>query len=351
MTAGAAAASATAWTASRRSAGSRTTPPLPIRSRPTSNCGLTIARQSNVGGGAREHGRQDLAQRDERDVDDDQVRRVRELLGRERAGVDALDHGHARVLAQAPVELAVGDVERDHVRRAALQQAVGEAAGGRADVQRRGGRRPATAERVERVGELDAAARDVRRRARRPRARRRRRRAARASPRAAGRGRGGPGRRSRPRPRASATRTARAPRAGSPGARGARRERYSSAARERPMRISDASRPRLLCPSPCSRFPPSASAQSLDYAAPDGVDLARRAARPSPCAPPRRPGSVVVRVSGSDEVGRRRPADRPGGHLAATSPRRRRSTACRSGASRTRPCCASARATTTGRPT
>ena len=44
---------------------------------------------------------------------DDQVGRVRELVGRDRAGVGALDHGHALVLAQAVVELAVGDVERD----------------------------------------------------------------------------------------------------------------------------------------------------------------------------------------------------------------------------------------------
>ena len=39
--------SATVSTASRRSSTSRTPPFLPIRSRPTSNCGLTIARQSN----------------------------------------------------------------------------------------------------------------------------------------------------------------------------------------------------------------------------------------------------------------------------------------------------------------
>ena len=37
---------ATATIAARRSARSRTTPFLPILSRPTSNCGLTIARQS-----------------------------------------------------------------------------------------------------------------------------------------------------------------------------------------------------------------------------------------------------------------------------------------------------------------
>ena len=68
------------------------------------------------------------------------------------------------VLAQAVVELAVGDVERDDVGGSALEQAVGEAAGGRADVERAAaGDR--NVQRVERVGELHAAARDVRRRA------------------------------------------------------------------------------------------------------------------------------------------------------------------------------------------
>ena len=54
--------------------------------------------------------------------------------GRQRAGVQALDHGHARVLAQARVDLAVGDVDGGDPRGAALEQAVGEAAGGGADV-------------------------------------------------------------------------------------------------------------------------------------------------------------------------------------------------------------------------
>ena len=161
--------------ASRRSAGSRTTPPLPIRSRPTSNCGLTIARQSNRPAAHAEHRGQHLGQRDERHVDDDQVRRVGQRVGRQRAGVDALDHRHALVARAATVQLAVGDVERDDVRRAALEQAVGEAAGRGADVERATAR-DGDPERVERVGELDPAARDVaaaggRRRSRRPRAR------------------------------------------------------------------------------------------------------------------------------------------------------------------------------------
>ena len=64
-------------------------------------------------GRARQHGREHLAQRDEADVDHDQVGRVGQLRRLQRPRVDALDHRHPRVLAQRPVELAVGDVERD----------------------------------------------------------------------------------------------------------------------------------------------------------------------------------------------------------------------------------------------
>ena len=61
------------------------------------------------------------------------------------------------------VQLPVADVERDHARRAALQEHVGEPAGRRADVEavEAGDVDP---ERVERVRELVPGARDVRRR-------------------------------------------------------------------------------------------------------------------------------------------------------------------------------------------
>ena len=77
--------------------------------------------------------RQRRPQRDERDVARDEVGRVRKLG--QVARVHALEDGHARVVAQPRMQLAVADVERDHVRRAVLEQAVGEAAGGRADVE------------------------------------------------------------------------------------------------------------------------------------------------------------------------------------------------------------------------
>ena len=48
---------------------------------------------------------------------------------------DALEHGHARIVAELRVQLAVADVERDHARGAALEQHVAEPAGRGADVE------------------------------------------------------------------------------------------------------------------------------------------------------------------------------------------------------------------------
>ena len=46
---------------------------------------------------------------------------IRQVVGPQLARVHALDDLDARVVAKAPVELAVADVERDHPRRAALR--------------------------------------------------------------------------------------------------------------------------------------------------------------------------------------------------------------------------------------
>src|SRR5438067_214551 len=111
--------------------------------------------------GERERRRQRLADADERHVARDELRRERELL--ERPGVHALDHRHARVGAKPLVELAVADVERDHARRPPLQEDVGEPARRGADVEavETGDIDP---ERVERVTQLLATARDELRR-------------------------------------------------------------------------------------------------------------------------------------------------------------------------------------------
>jgi len=51
------------------------------------------------------------------------------------AGVELLDVGHARVAAELGVELGAADIHADHAGGAGLERAVGEAAGGGADVE------------------------------------------------------------------------------------------------------------------------------------------------------------------------------------------------------------------------
>ena len=55
--------------------------------------------------------------------------------GCEIARVNAFAHHHARIVPQFPIELAVADVDGPHARRAALQQAIGESAGGAPDIE------------------------------------------------------------------------------------------------------------------------------------------------------------------------------------------------------------------------
>src|SRR5579864_3214651 len=57
------------------------------------------------------------------------------ILGSKISRVHAFADHHAWVVAQLPIELAVANVDRPHARRAALEQAIGEAAGGGADVE------------------------------------------------------------------------------------------------------------------------------------------------------------------------------------------------------------------------
>ena len=114
------------------------------------------------------------------------------------------------------------------MRRAVLQQAVGEAAGRGADVEAAAARR-VEAERRQRVGELHPAARDEARALVDGDLDRRDRRAGRASARARRRCRGAPRRPSPTRPRASATRTGRARPAGCRGGRGPRARKRTRA--------------------------------------------------------------------------------------------------------------------------
>ena len=106
-------------TASTHSAGQRTTPPEPSRSRPTSNCGFTISSRSASGRGDVGERRQDEGERDEREVGDDERRaRGSTSAARQGADVDALADVHPRVRAQLVDHLVVTDVDRDDVRGA-----------------------------------------------------------------------------------------------------------------------------------------------------------------------------------------------------------------------------------------
>ena len=125
---------------------------------------VTIFERGQQAAGAqrdeRRQDREDVAQRDERDVDADARDRsagIRKVAGLQVPGVGVLNDRDARIAPDLPVQLAVADVERDHVGGAALQPDVGEAAGRGADVERdaSGG---IDGKDVERVRELDATA-------------------------------------------------------------------------------------------------------------------------------------------------------------------------------------------------
>ena len=76
------------------------------------------------------------------------------------AGVDPFVHDHARIVAQPPVELAGSHVDGMDARGAGLQQAIGEAAGGGAEI-RHDQAGDIDAEMSQRGFQLDAAAADV----------------------------------------------------------------------------------------------------------------------------------------------------------------------------------------------
>src|SRR5581483_5415139 len=72
--------------------------------------------------------RQNLTERNERNVGDREVEAFIEVFRFEVTRVDILTDFDARVLPELPVELPMPDVERHDARRAALQQAVSEPA-------------------------------------------------------------------------------------------------------------------------------------------------------------------------------------------------------------------------------
>ena len=124
-----------AVTASARSARSRTTPPLPTRSLPTSNCGFTISASSPSSRVTDSSGVEHQRERDEGQVADHEVDRLADDVERQLADVGAVVHLDPVVALQRPGELAVADVDRDDLARTRPQQDVGEAAGRGAGVE------------------------------------------------------------------------------------------------------------------------------------------------------------------------------------------------------------------------
>ena len=86
------------------------------------------------------HRRQNQRERDEGDVGHHERDRLGQAF--QVAGVLPLDHDDARILANLPVQLPAPHIDRVDARRARLQQAVGEAAGTRAEI---GADQPASA--------------------------------------------------------------------------------------------------------------------------------------------------------------------------------------------------------------
>ena len=87
----------------------------------------------------RRHDGPQVPERDERDVDCDEVERAGvggHWSAVEVARVRALDGDHARIGPQLPIELAVADVERDDARGAVASSTSVKPAGRRADVER-----------------------------------------------------------------------------------------------------------------------------------------------------------------------------------------------------------------------
>ncbi len=140
--------------------GSRTTP-FGVSARPASNCGFTSTSACQPGAASRSAGGS---------ASFTEMNDTSHVTSCGANGSSVSERALTRsstvtrgVVADLRVQLAVADVERDHARRAALEQHVGEASGRRADVEGVEARH-VDPEGVERVRELVPGARDVRRR-------------------------------------------------------------------------------------------------------------------------------------------------------------------------------------------
>ena len=110
---------------------SGTTPPFPTSALPASNCGFTSTQaHASVGRNAAIGGGEDQPEGNEREV------------GTAPQGSSTFSRGHSRARAPSPadppepgMELTVSDIDGEDAGRAALEQHVGEAAGGGAEIE------------------------------------------------------------------------------------------------------------------------------------------------------------------------------------------------------------------------
>jgi hypothetical protein len=139
---------------------SRTTPPLAMAG-PTSNCGLMSA-TAQAPGAQKARAAGSTTRRPMKLASQTTTCRAAARLRRKDIMWRALTrsmHGHARVVAQLPGQLAVADIHRVDLRGALGQQHVGEAAGGGAEVHADAALRR-QAEMLQPVRQLHAAAGD-----------------------------------------------------------------------------------------------------------------------------------------------------------------------------------------------
>ena len=130
------AASSTCRIASRCRSGSRTTPPRPSRSRPTSNCGLIInsmtpsLRTTELNGPTSM-----LKEMNDTSATTRSTGRLPDLAQTQLPEIEPLVDDDPRVVAHAIVQLTAAHIDREDLRAATLQQHLGEPAGGGAGVQ------------------------------------------------------------------------------------------------------------------------------------------------------------------------------------------------------------------------
>ncbi len=131
-------------------------PHLPL---PHLELGLDQRDEPRLGPRQGEGSGQDEGERDEARIADDEIDGLGDLLGRQVAGIGALEHDDPRIVAQRPGQLAVADIHGVDPGSTTPQQDLREAAGRGADVDRDGAR-GIDPETVEPGQELQGSARD-----------------------------------------------------------------------------------------------------------------------------------------------------------------------------------------------